>query len=202
MSTPDEMPTLNKHRNGLDEYRQLAHRCIPTCPCRRVEQLSSISAVFQSRGDGAWGMTMSMWSPQSRILHPKTENPYRNPKLMRSIIGKVRNPGMEAAVPKMEVPEWRKCFKNCTTMLPSVASGEQKLRRNTGYAGIGRMPKRAEINTTHRAVAPTFVVQLLPFFQKCRCQDRNRHHGVSAAAGSGREVSLGPGKVLLDDVVH
>ena len=45
-------------------------------------------------------MTMSMWSPPSRIPHPKTENQYRNPKLMRSIVGKVRNPGMEAAVPK------------------------------------------------------------------------------------------------------
>ena len=43
-----------------------------------------------------------------------------------------------------------------------VASGEQKLRRDTDYVGIGRIPTRAGVSTTHRS----------------------RHPGVCAAAGS------------------
>ena len=87
-------------------------------------------------------------------------------------------------------------------MLPSVASGEQKIRRDTDYAGIGPIPKRAGVNTTHRTVAPTFVVQWLPFFQTCRRQDCSRHPEVSAAAGSGQRNILALGKALLDNVVH
>ena len=60
---------------------------------------------------------------------------------MTSIIAKIQNTGMEVAAKKMEVAEWAN-FWNCTTMLPSAASSEQKICSDADFFGIGRTPKR------------------------------------------------------------
>ena len=46
--------------------------------------------------------------------------------------------------------------ENCTTILLSAASSEQKIPRDTNHVGIGRIPKRTGLSTTQRTVAPTF----------------------------------------------